>query len=119
MRDVDAPQRPCELIEQLVLDHRGRAMLCCATFDSATNVIGNYLEMDWPRMQQSRYAHATCDRCTAHGAHVLYTNVSDAALRSQMAALAERSLAQPPQPSRGAIPLPILRESHSTLAKSA
>ena len=112
--------RGCELIEQLVLDHRGRALLCCATFDTKANVIGDYLELDWPEMQHRRYAHSMCGTCMSHGAHVLYTNVSDPALRAEIATLAERAISSPPAaPSRDSIALPILREAHPALAKSA
>jgi MoaA/NifB/PqqE/SkfB family radical SAM enzyme len=92
MRDSGAATRPCELIEQLVLDHRGRARLCCATFDHRANDLGDYLQLDWRALQQSRYAHDTCSACMVCGAHAWFTNMSDPTLRAQVAALAERSL---------------------------
>ncbi len=124
MQISGAQQRPCELIEQLVLDHRGRAMLCCATFDHETNQIGEYLKMDWAEMQGRRYAHSMCPKCTACGAHVWFTNMSDANLREQVARLAERSLSQPIPDARrsrsgNAISLPILNQSPRVLAGSA
>lgn len=107
VQDHGGRDMPCELIEQLVLDHRGRATLCCATFDAHSNIIGDYLDMDWNQMQQRRYAHATCDRCTRAGAQALYTNVSRPAMRDALSQLAERSLHEPIA-RRAPIRLPVL-----------
>lgn len=108
----------CELIEQLVLDHRGRATLCCATFDSTSNVIGDYLDLDWGELQRRRYKHATCSTCTAIGAHALYTNVSHPPLRDALTQLAGQML-QEQIPRRNSIRLPILNSPMRDLAESA
>jgi hypothetical protein len=111
-------RQPCDLIEQLVLDHRGRATLCCATFDAASNVIGDFLDLDWCEVQRRRFAHQVCDRCTAIGAHTLYTSVSHPPLRQAMADLAERSL-QAAAARQTVISLPLAPPRHAALAESA
>jgi MoaA/NifB/PqqE/SkfB family radical SAM enzyme len=112
--------KACALIEQLVLDHRGRVMLCCGSFENAVNVIGEFLELDWPTMQAARYAHSMCGSCTAVAAHAFCTSVSDPALRAKVMTLAERSMARPPRPfERDAIALPILNGVSTTLARTA
>jgi hypothetical protein len=107
------------LIEQLVLDHRGRAALCCATFDVNSNVIGDFLDLDWHDLQRRRFANATCARCTNAGAHALYTSVSHPPLRQAMSDLAERSIRLPIDRSGRSISLPLLDPASTALAVSA
>jgi MoaA/NifB/PqqE/SkfB family radical SAM enzyme len=111
--------RPCALIEQLVLDHLGRATLCCATYDSGSNVIDDYLSLDWAQLQQARYRHATCTQCTAIGAHTFCTSVSDPALREEMAKLASTAAAEIATEAGGPISLPILAQRVGELAQTA
>lgn len=101
--------KPCELIDQLVLDYCGNVQLCCSVFDSVRNTIGNYLETDWAELQTAKYQHTTCVKCMHYAAHVLYTNVSHPELREQMAQLAKRQSEEPRDQRRSAsIPLTIL-----------
>jgi MoaA/NifB/PqqE/SkfB family radical SAM enzyme len=116
----EAGGQRCELIEQLVLDHRGRAMLCCATFDTTVNVIGDYLQLDWSELQRRRYAHAMCGRCTAIGAHTLFTNFAHPVLREKIANAADAAIASGGPERPVSIRLPILHEQRAAiLAKSA
>jgi MoaA/NifB/PqqE/SkfB family radical SAM enzyme len=110
----------CELIGQLVLDHRGRAMLCCATFDTSANAIGDYLQLDWPELQRRRYAHAMCGRCMSHGAHTLFTSFAHPALREKIANAADAAISSGEPEQSISIRLPILDGQHSAImAKSA
>ncbi len=120
VREEGGCDKPCSLIEQLVLDHRGRALLCCGSFDSQVNVIGDYLHLDWSTLQKERYAHTMCANCMAVGAHAFCTSVSDPALRTKMTELAERSLREPVAGSQSdSIALPVLGGASAMLARSA
>lgn len=112
-------ERPCALVEQLVLDHLGRATLCCATYDSRSNVIGDFLSSDWAQLQQVRNRHAVCTSCTAVGAHTFCTSVSDPELRRKMSELASASEQETIDEAGGPIQLPILGQREGEFAKSA
>lgn len=111
-------QDHCELIDQLVLDFRGNATLCCAVYDAKRHHIGEYLRTSWAELQRTKYAHSTCATCTSHAAHVLYTHFSKPELVARMRELVDEQLASPPQSGRrGPIPLPVL--TREELAESA
>jgi hypothetical protein len=111
--------QPCELIDQLVIDHRGHVTLCCAVYDAAATSIGNYLELTWGEIQRMKYGHSTCDSCMHYGAHVLYTHYHQPELRKAMLELAEKQLHDDSSQHRrrAAIGLPILNSG--SLAASA
>lgn len=118
MQQVGGCEQPCELIDQLVLDCRGRVSLCCAVFDAQRHFIANYLDVDWPQLQRMKYGHRTCDKCMHYAAHTLYTHFSKPELRGMMVRLSQAQYENPPMKlRRGPIRLPLL---HSTpLAESA
>lgn len=108
----------CELIDQLVLDFRANVSLCCATYDSKRNFIGNYLEMGWADLQKIKYRHAMCETCMSCGVHALYTRFARPELRDSVVRLAEKQLAEPPgREAPRSIQLPVLEPAR--LAESA
>lgn len=112
--------RPCDLIDQLVLDHQGRVTLCCAVFDGKRNFIAEYLDTDWTQLQQMKYGHRSCDKCMHYAAHTLYTHFSKPDLRPMMEQLSREQFANPPRKlgtRRGPIRLPLL--DSGPLAESA
>lgn len=110
--------RPCELIDQLVLDFQGRVSLCCAVYDASRNFIGQYLDLDWSEIQQRKYGHRSCDKCMHYAAHVLYPHLSKPDLRPIMERLSQEQIENPPVKSpRGPIRLPVL--GTNSLARSA
>lgn len=69
----------CKLLEQQVtLNWKGDALLCCAVYDDREYFVGNYLECSIADMQAIRRQHAMCSPCLRHGVsnYVLY-NVPD------------------------------------------
>jgi hypothetical protein len=101
--------RRCELIDQLVLDFQGNAILCCAVYDHAATTIGRYLDLDWPEIQARRYGHRVCDRCMHYGVHVLGTYFGVPELVQAMERRADEEMAAgPPAPTGVQVALPVL-----------
>jgi wyosine [tRNA(Phe)-imidazoG37] synthetase (radical SAM superfamily) len=58
----------CKLLEeQIVLNCRGHAMLCCASYDEGFFSIGNYLESNLTEIQNMRRKHSICNACVNNG----------------------------------------------------
>lgn len=61
---------PCRLWnEQIVLDHRGNALLCCGVYDFAANGLGAFLDMKPGDLMEAKRDHPTCTKCQSHGIH--------------------------------------------------
>ncbi len=102
-------QHPCDLIDQLTLDFKGNAALCCAVYDAKANFIGNYLEMDWPALQRAKYGHSICQTCMNYGAHVYYPHLGHPEWKADIERMAQQSLKEiQPGESRRTLSLPIL-----------
>jgi MoaA/NifB/PqqE/SkfB family radical SAM enzyme len=84
--------QPCELIDQLAIDHQGNVTLCCAVYDAKTTTIGNYLDLTWDELQRLKYGHTACDACMHYGAQVLYTHYHQPDLRKAMLDLADAQM---------------------------
>ncbi len=66
-------QNPCGLLEnQVTLDYKGDAQLCCSTFDYSKFNMGNYLAMSLEELQGRRYKEKICGSCMHHGVHVYF-----------------------------------------------
>jgi len=110
---------PCELIDQLVLDHVGNVTLCCAVYDAKATTVGNYLDLTWGELQRIKYGHTTCDACMHYGAHVLYTHFHQPVLRQAMLDLAEKQLKCIPLQAGGGGPIRLPVLNARPLAESA
>lgn len=109
---------PCELIDQLVIDFQGNLALCCATYESKKNTVGNYLDVDWRELQGRRYSHAACEKCMHYGAHVFYPHFSRPDLKEQVAVMAQACLKRSVEKTaRRSVSLPVLHPL--SLAESA
>lgn len=61
---------PCQMYDnQIVLDLKGNAVLCCAVYDFKANTLGSFLEMTPEQFAASKRNHSTCATCTKHGLH--------------------------------------------------
>jgi organic radical activating enzyme len=59
----------CRLLEeQLVLNWKGDALLCCAVYDTNRFFVGNYLNDSLESIQAERRKHEVCSTCIKHGA---------------------------------------------------
>lgn len=59
----------CKLLEQQVtLNCKGEALLCCAAYDEKKFVVGNYLKNSLEVIQKARRQHEACSTCLKHGA---------------------------------------------------
>ena len=74
-----AKREPCKLLEQQVtLNWKGEALLCCAVYDEKKFLVGNYLETSLEALQAARRRSEVCSTCIKHGAsnYFLY-NIPD------------------------------------------
>ncbi len=64
----------CRLLdEQITLNCRGDALLCCAVYDESKFVIGNYLDDALDEIQRKRKSSAVCKLCMANGLPSYFT----------------------------------------------
>jgi MoaA/NifB/PqqE/SkfB family radical SAM enzyme len=68
------PINPCPLLEdQIVLDYKGNARLCCAVYDAAANTLGSFLSMEKEQLVAAKQSHSTCNGCMSKGLHRYFT----------------------------------------------
>jgi MoaA/NifB/PqqE/SkfB family radical SAM enzyme len=92
---------PCRLWnEQIVLDLRGNATLCCALYDFGGNTIGSFLDMSPEQLMRAKENHPTCASCTRNGLHRYYEYFAHPKLRPQYEAMIAENLKRPLPPRR-------------------
>lgn len=69
----------CKLLEdQVTLNWKGDASLCCAAYDEKKFLVGNYMENSLESIQTLRRSHAACATCNKHGAsNYFLANIPD------------------------------------------
>ena len=74
----EANERRCKLRDrQMALNHEGKMMLCCATYDQQKYVLASYLELPLAELQELKFRHEQCTSCMQNGLHTLYTYGTD------------------------------------------
>jgi len=99
----------CLLIDQLVLDHLGNVIQCCAVFEQKDYVLGHALELNWRELQARRYRSAVCAKCHHYGCPQVFTYQSHPVLRPVAMQLVDEQLHAPPRTSADRlVALPVL-----------
>jgi hypothetical protein len=72
---------------QLAIDSEGNVSVCCASYNSKLNLIGNYLQMPLREIEKRKNDSAFCKSCKSVGAHVyvLYLRNWKDRLKARMA----------------------------------
>lgn len=63
--------------EQIVLDHQGNVMLCCAVYDTNKYIVSNFLDTSLTEIQRLKSQNLTCVTCMKHGYHAYGVYGSD------------------------------------------
>jgi hypothetical protein len=61
------------LEDQIGLDHRGNAVLCCSVYEHEDNRLGHFLELSEAKLDRRKQRHPTWACCAAHDWHLYMT----------------------------------------------
>jgi MoaA/NifB/PqqE/SkfB family radical SAM enzyme len=98
---------PCRIIDDITLDHRGNAVLCCGVYDQAANRLGHFLDLSPAQMAAAKAKHRTCGRCAKHGVHAYVSYLGVPGLKDIYDGLAAANLAAG-DPAPGRVELPVV-----------
>jgi len=78
--------------DQLYLDSKGDVTLCCATYATAENRLGTFLDMTKEEVSRAKTNHPICVRCRALGLHAYFAYHDNPALLKKYDILAKTAL---------------------------